>query len=279
MSSEVSEAARVQRGLWGTDAEGWATLAEPHNQPLFEALLDAADVGEGVEVLDVGCGTGLTLTLAAVRGAKVSGVDITPELLAVARERLPDADLREADMEHLPFEDASFDVVLGVNAFQFAGDPKAALAEAARVCRPTGHVAASLFAEPERNQSTVLHEAMAALIAPEAASDHAPYALSAPGNLERAMEAVGLEVVGEGEVPLAWRYDSTEDALRGLLCSAGGARAARAAGADAVREALRPALARFQDAETGVISMDHVFRWVLAYKPVGFADAFSAAGI
>ena len=123
-------AAAVQRRLWGTDPQAWADLAEPHNRPLFEAVLDAAQVGDGTRVLDVGCGSGLTLVLARERGAVPSGIDISPGLLGVARERLPDADLREGDMETLPFADDAFDAVLGVNAFQFAGDPERALREA-----------------------------------------------------------------------------------------------------------------------------------------------------
>ena len=129
-------AAAVQRRLWGTDPQAWADLAEPHNRPLFEAVLDAAQVGDGTRVLDVGCGSGLTLVLARERGAVPSGIDISPGLLGVARERLPDADLREGDMETLPFADDAFDAVLGVNAFQFAGDPERALREAARVVGP-----------------------------------------------------------------------------------------------------------------------------------------------
>ncbi len=162
----ISAAAEVQRRLWGTDPQAWAELAESHNRPLFEAVLDAAAVGPGTAVLDVGCGSGLTLVLAQQRGAVPSGVDISPGLLGIARDRLPRADLRVADMESLPFGDAAFDAVTGVNAFQFAGDPRRALREAARVTRPGGHVVASLFAAPERSQGTVAHEAMSALIPP-----------------------------------------------------------------------------------------------------------------
>jgi SAM-dependent methyltransferase len=154
----VSAAAEVRRRLWGTDPQAWAELAEAHNQPLFEAGLDAAAIGTGTRVLDVGCGTGLALVLAAARDAMPSGVDISPGLLGVARERLPDADLPEGDMEWLPFGDAAFDAVIGVNAFQFAGDPLRALREAARVTRHGGLVVVSLFAAPERSQGTVVHE-------------------------------------------------------------------------------------------------------------------------
>jgi SAM-dependent methyltransferase len=263
----ISAAAAVQRRLWGTDPQAWAELAEAHNRPLFTAVLDAARVGPGASVLDVGCGSGLTLVLAAERGALVSGLDVSPGLLGVARERLPGADLRDGDMESLPFADAAFDAVVGVNAFQFAGDPRLALREAARVTRPGGRVIASLFAAPERSQGTAAHEAMSALIPAGQSGDHAPYALSAPGNLEAALADAGLRVTDAGEVVCRWRYACLEDAFRALRCSAGGARAAEAAGEDAVRGALGPVLARFQAPLTGVVTMENTFRWVAANRP------------
>ncbi len=262
----ISAAAEVQRRLWGTDPRAWAELAEAHNRPLFEAVLDAAAIGQGTAVLDVGCGSGLALVLAQQRGAVPSGVDISPGLLGIACDRLPHADLRVADMESLPFGDASFDAVTGVNAFQFAGDPRRAVREAARVTRPGGHVVASLFAAPERSQGTVAHEAMSALIPAAQAGDHAPYALSAPGNLEAALADAGLQPAGSGEVVCHWPYTDMDEAVRALLCSAGGARAAEAAGQQAVREALRPALAQFQDPETGAVTLRNTFRWVAARR-------------
>ena len=260
----VTAAAQVQRQLWGTDPRAWAELAEAHNRPLFEAVLHAAGAGPGTRLLDVGCGTGLTLVLAQQRGAIPAGLDISPGLLGIARERLPAAVLREGDMEFLPFGDDSFDAVTGVNAFQFAGDPQQALREAARVTRPGGRVVASLFAAPERSQGTVVHEAMSALIPPERAADHAPYALSAPGNLEAALADAGLRVTDHGEVVCHWRYASMDEAVRALLCSAGGARAVQAAGHPAVRDVLERALAQFQDPETGIVCLANTFRWVAA---------------
>jgi FAD/FMN-containing dehydrogenase/SAM-dependent methyltransferase len=263
----VTAAAQVQRRLWGTDPRAWADLAEAHNQPLFEAVLDAANVSPGTRLLDVGCGSALTLLLAQQRGALPSGLDISPGLLGVARERLPCADLREGDMEHLPFGDAAFDAVVGVNAFQFAGDPQKALREAARVTRPGGRVVASLFAAPERSQGTVVHEAMGALIPPERAGDHAPYALSAPGNLEAALADAGLDLAGHGEVICHWRYASLADAVKALLCSAGGARAIEAAGENAVRDVLNHALKPFADPRTSVVTLTNTFRWMAARRP------------
>src|SRR5260370_41789485 len=129
-----------------------------------------------------------------------AGLDVSPGLLGIARDRLPGADLREGDMESLPFPDDAFDAVTGVNAFQFAGDPRRALREAARVTRPGGRVVASLFAAPERPQGTVAHEAMNALIPPDQSADHAPYSLSAPGHLETALAAARLQTTRHREV-------------------------------------------------------------------------------
>src|SRR4051812_23493897 len=217
---QLTPAAEVQRRLWGTDPRAWAELAEAHNRPLFEAVLDAAGVMEGTRLLDIGCGSGLALQLGQRRGAIVSGLDVSPGLLAVARERLPDADLREGDMETLPFADDAFDAVIGVNAFQFAGDPVRALREAARVTRAT--VVVSLFAAPERSQGTALHEAMSALVPPEEHGDHAPYALSE--DLEGALRAAGLQAHDRGDVQCTWKYRNLDEGARALLCSAGGAR-------------------------------------------------------
>jgi SAM-dependent methyltransferase len=140
------------------------------------------------------------------------------------------------------------------------------LSEAARVLRPGGRLVASLFAAPERSQGTLAHEAMTALIPPERAADHAPYALSAPGNLEASLVSAGLTLDASGEVVCSWRYASMDEAIRALLCSAGGARAAEAAGPDAVRSALRPALTQFQDPQTGTVTLDNTFRWVAALR-------------
>ncbi|HLK79504.1 MAG TPA: class I SAM-dependent methyltransferase [Streptosporangiaceae bacterium] len=262
----LSAAAQVQRRLWGTDPRAWAELAEAHNQPLFEAVLDAAAIATGARLLDVGCGSGLTLVLAKERGAIPAGLDVSPGLLRLAQERLPGADLREGDMESLPYPDATFDAVTGINAFQFAGDPQQALREAARVTRPGGRVVASLFAAPERSRGTVVHQAMSALIPPDRAGDHAPYALSAPGNLEAALAGAGLPVAASGEVVCHWRYTTMDDAIRALLCSAGGARAVEAAGEPEVRDVLKRALARFQ--ENGVVTLVNTFRWVAARRPL-----------
>ena len=260
----LSAEAQTQRRLWGADPEGWALFSEPHTRPLFEAVLDASGVDAATELLDIGCGTGLLLQLAAARGATVHGIDVTPGLAAIAQSRLPGADIVVDDLQVLQFADAAFDVVTAVNSFQFAADPVAAIAEAARVLRPGGRLGIGMFAEPERAESTAIHLAMTKLSPPHREGDHLPYALSAPGNLESAIAAAGLELAGGGEVVCVWAYDAA-DAIRGLVGSAGGTRAVEDVGAEAVKAAVAEALVQFTD-PGGQIAMRNVFRWVLATK-------------
>jgi len=70
-------------------------------------------VDRGDRLVDVACGSGLALELAGLGGAGCAGIDASPRLIAVARDRNPDADLRVGDMHALPWPDAGFDVEIG----------------------------------------------------------------------------------------------------------------------------------------------------------------------
>ena len=254
-----------QRELWSSNPRDWAEIAEPENHELFDKLLDLTGVGPGTRLLDIACGSGYAAALAAARGARVTGVDIAPALLEIARERTPDGTFLEGEMDALPLPDEQFDVVTSVNGFQFALDPANAFAEAARVLVPGGRLAAATFAQPERNEGTALHLAMKALVDEPADDGYVPYALSSPGGLERMLGPAGVRLSTAGEVPLAWTYPDTDTAVRALLASAGGARSARAVGEQRVREALVAALEPFQD-PAGAVSIRNVFRYVIAVK-------------
>jgi ubiquinone/menaquinone biosynthesis C-methylase UbiE len=97
----------------------------------------------GERLLDVGCGTGALLHPLSQRypGAQLTGVDPVPEMLAVARRRLPlEVELRAGWAEGLPFERGRFDVVVSCNAFHYFREPVAALREMGRVLAPGGRL-------------------------------------------------------------------------------------------------------------------------------------------
>jgi ubiquinone/menaquinone biosynthesis C-methylase UbiE len=99
---------------------------------------------KGERVLDVGCGTGMLLERIVDRypDSEVTGVDLSPAMVAQARRRLPQrVTLEAADAEALPFSTHSFDLVLSVSSFHFWPAPKDALAELRRVLRPGGRLA------------------------------------------------------------------------------------------------------------------------------------------
>src|SRR5687767_12115659 len=107
--------------LWGSRPRDWAANEE-QQAPTYEEAIRRVGIGPGRRVLEVGCGSGVFLRLAADRGAEVFGLDASEALLELARARVPEADLRLGDMQFLPYEDDEFDVVCGFNSFFFAAD-------------------------------------------------------------------------------------------------------------------------------------------------------------
>ncbi|MET9342183.1 methyltransferase domain-containing protein [Nonomuraea sp. NPDC003804] len=116
-----------------------------------EVLAAAADLSPDT-VLDVGCGTGRLLSLAAGRWprARLYGVDPAGEMVRVAGEKLPRARLHVCGAERLPFPDRSFDLVLSTTAFGHWQDQPAGLREIARVLRRPGRLVLAEHRPPPR---------------------------------------------------------------------------------------------------------------------------------
>ena len=155
----------VNGKLWGAKARDWAELQEVQFRPGYAAVI-ARFLKPGSRFLDVGCGSGVAAQMAAAQGVKVSGIDAAQSLFAIARERTSAGDFRVADMEELPFGDAAFDLVTGFNAFQYAGNPVKALAEAGRVVKPDGHVVIVTWGPPDNMPAASLLAALRPLLPP-----------------------------------------------------------------------------------------------------------------
>jgi SAM-dependent methyltransferase len=122
--------------MWGSG--NYAAVAEKIGQ-VGETCVERAGVEPGMDVLDVACGTGNATIPAARAGARVTGLDFSDALLAIARERAADALVEvewvEGDAQEMPFEDASFDRVISTFGNMFAPDHERTAEEMKRVCR------------------------------------------------------------------------------------------------------------------------------------------------
>src|SRR5918995_2140818 len=131
------------RKMWA--AGDYPQMVETFLTPLGPRLVEACRVGSGTRVLDVAAGTGNASIPAALAGARVTASDLTPELLEAGRARAAAAgaeveDWVEADAERLPFDDASFDVVMSAIGVMFAPHHQLAADELVRVCKPGGTI-------------------------------------------------------------------------------------------------------------------------------------------
>jgi SAM-dependent methyltransferase len=143
---DFSEIKQRQRAMWS--AGDYPDIAKTI-QNVADAVVEAVGVQDGESLLDVATGSGNAAIAAARRGARVTGLDLTPELLEAAKARAASEGVEiaflQGDAEALPFEDASFDRVTSVFGAMFAPDQERAAAELLRVCRPGGVVAVAAW--------------------------------------------------------------------------------------------------------------------------------------
>ena len=254
--------AEVQGALWGAAARDWADLNEPNCAVLYDAVFDAIGVDGSTELLDVGCGSGLALQTAAKRGAAVAGFDASAPLLEIAAERVPGADLRQGDIESLPYGDGTFTTVTSFNAVQYAADPVAALRELRRVTRSGGPIAVLSWGDPSRCETRSILAAIGGLLPPPPPGAGGPFALAAPGQLEDLLARAGLAATGHGEVQQRFEFPDLEVAVRAQMASGPARRAIEHAGAGAAREAIAGAYAGNRQAD-GSYAQRNVFRYVV----------------
>lgn len=238
--------AQIQGDLWGARARDWADLQEASFRPVYEAAFKAAGVGPGCGVLDVGCGAGLSLQVAREMGATVSALDASAALLDIAKSRCPGADIRQGEIEELPFPDQTFDVTTGFNSFQYAADSVRALAEARRVTKPNGRVVVTVWSTAENCELAPYISALGKCLPPPPPGAPGPFALSAPGALEALVGKAGLKPEGVTTLKTTMSFPDRAIALRGLIAPGVSERAIRHSGEDAVRAAIGEAIDKYR---------------------------------
>jgi ubiquinone/menaquinone biosynthesis C-methylase UbiE len=201
----------------------YESILVPHLfTPWAHDLVARAEPKPGERVLDVACGTGIVvravLPIAGPNG-RVTGVDFSPEMLAVARTRVPGeapVEWYEASAEALPFSDAAFDLVLCQQGLQFFPDKPGAIREFWRVLAPGGRVALSVWRTLEHNpvreainEAVVRHLGTTDWIA-AAFSGNAP-------ELEALLSGSGFEDVAIEPVTMTLRFPSADLFVRAEL--------------------------------------------------------------
>ena len=254
--------ARTWGPLWNARATDWASIEE-QQMPTYEEALRRVGPVAGRAVLDVGCGAGVFLRLAADRGALPFGLDASDGLIELAAARVPEAELRVGEMEAMPYDDDSFDLVTGFSSFFFAADLVAALREAGRVAKPGAQVLIHVWGAPERNDLEPMKR-----VARSYAPAPPPDAAAPPPLWERAvLEGLAGEA---GLIPEQWfttscfyEYADDETLGRVMMAPMGLAALVGPEREDDVRREIVEALAPYRAAD-GSYRLNHEFHYLLA---------------
>ena len=195
----------------------------------------------------------------------VAGIDATPAFIEIARERLPGRDFRVAEMETLPHADASFDVITGFNAFQYAASPQAALVEARRVARAGGAIVVATWGLPEDCDAAGHLKALGALMPPPPPGAPGPFALSDASKLKALVSEAGLIPGAVTDVDCPWAFPNLETALRGMLSSGPAERAIRNSTMARARDAVAESIATYRT-PSGEYRLNNKFRYLIARR-------------
>jgi SAM-dependent methyltransferase len=202
---------------WGRKATDFATLSEPANCREYVALHHRLGVDAGDRLLDVACGSGLAIELARLRGAVGSGIDASPRLVAVARDRNPGCDIQVGDMHALPWDEASFDVVTSFRGIW--GTTPDAVAEIYRVLRRGGRAGITVWGHIKVSPGAWALAPFRLAATPKVDNQAAMVSLGRPGAGEQLLAAYGFTDIERMEVPFAWEFADPEIYARALAAT------------------------------------------------------------
>ncbi len=207
----------IQGKLWSVAPTYWSQHFEPWFLPMYSKVLEQLKLTEDHLLLDAGCGSGLFSHMAINTGAEVIGIDAAPGLLEVAKNRNPQNNFLEEDLEALPFTDNRFDVVTAFNSLQYAGSFQNALAEAKRVLKPGGRLVIGIWDKPEMSDATYVLKSIGTLLPPPPPGTPGPFALSENGKMETVLDEAGLKLTYKTRVACPFLYRSVTDGIKSFI--------------------------------------------------------------
>jgi SAM-dependent methyltransferase len=231
---EADDWTMVDEG-WGRGAVDFATLSEPSNCREYVALHHRLDVSHGDRLVDIACGAGLAIELARARGATCSGIDASPRLVAVARDRSPGADIQAGDMHHLPWGDATFDVATSFRGIW--GTTPRALAEIRRVLVPGGRVGLTVWGHLKMSPGVWALAPFSMATTEKVAHQATMVSLGRPGAGEELLARYGFNDIRRVDIPFAWEFADPEVYARALASTGPAYEAIQNIGEDAFIEA------------------------------------------
>ncbi|MDP9294546.1 MAG: class I SAM-dependent methyltransferase [Actinomycetota bacterium] len=261
-SSATTGSATRWGPLWGARPADWA-LSEDRQLPTYEAALDLTGLKSGWRVLDIGCGAGAFLRLVAERKGEAHGIDASDALIAFARTRLPEADLRVGEMEALPWEDDTFDLVTGFNSFFFANDMVAALREAGRVAKPGAPIVIQVWGAHERCDLEAMKQLARPFLPPRPPDAPPDRDLSQPGALQALATQAGLTPQSEFDTSWVLEYPDAETLGHALVAVAGLALLAGPAREQELKTAIVDGLAPYGTPD-GSYRLSNEFHYLIA---------------
>jgi SAM-dependent methyltransferase len=202
---------------WGRRAVDFSTLLEPANCREYVSVHQRLKLGGPARLLDVACGSGFAIELARIRGAVCSGIDASPRLIAVARHRNPDCDIRVGDMQELPWGDESFDVVTSFRGIW--GTTPDAVTEVHRVLVPGGRLAMTVWGDVGRSPGAWMFMPFRWATEDAVQNQADMVALGHPGVGEAFLSERGFDVEERFEIPFVVEFTDPELYARGLASS------------------------------------------------------------
>ena len=199
---------------WGRKAVDFATLSEPGNCREYVAMHHRLRVEAGDRLLDIACGAGLAIELAALRGAICAGIDASPRLVAVARDRNPAADVRVGDMHALPWDASSFEVVTSFRGIW--GTTPDAVNEAYRVLVPGGRLGLTVWGHLKISPGAWALAPFRLATEAKVANQAAMVSLGRPGAGEELLGRCGFTGIERIDVPFAIEFADPEIYARAL---------------------------------------------------------------